>query len=199
MTWEVLCQYICLVWIVKRSWVLLELDGAPQLILIHLICEAMSQWAAHFRTHGRSDTSWESTLHSSQVLKLEALRSWTLSKGRLLSLMLHHHWHAGLDDHALVLLQWIVLTHQVLSTLVVILRKSASNLTTQTSCVCSLFTRIATVCLVELICAFSDMVCTLSNLQSICSSSAKHRFIISCRHRSLFLRSLRIHSSLCLN
>lgn len=113
--------------------------------------------------------------------------------------MLHIHWHAALYDHTLIRLQRIVLTHQVLSTLVVILWKSASNLTTQTCSVRSLFARVSTVCLVQLICAFSYMVCTFSDLESICSSSGKHSFVVSCRHRALFLSSLRIDSSLSLN
>jgi hypothetical protein len=139
-------------------------------------------------------------LHSSHILILKALGSRTLSKRRLLNLLLHHHWHATLYNHALILLQWIiVLTHQVLSTLVIILWKSTSNLTTQACSMRCLFTRVSTISLVQLICAFSNVVCTLSNLESICSTSCKHSLIISCSHRALFLGSLRIDSSLSLN
>lgn len=190
---------ICLIWIVKRSRVLLKLYGISKIIGSHFIWKSRTKRSTHFWSHGWSDTSRKSTLYSTQILELQSLISWTLSKRWPLSLILHHHWHASLNDHALILLQGIAVTHQILWALIVVLRESAANLTAQASCMLCNVTRITTISLIQSIRTFSNMVGTFSNFQSIALPSIKHGLIIACCHCSLFFRSLRINSSLSLN
>ena len=62
--------------------------------------------------------------------------------------MLLHYWHPSLNNHALILLQMILLAHQILRTLIVILRKFAANLATQGGCMLGHITRITAISLV---------------------------------------------------